>query len=317
MTPPQEVAVQVLYDGEMLVQYGFLHLLPWNTEFYDLTSARGGQANGLCGAARPGVLAMTTGLHTGSMPVRVEALDGAPPSVGDWEEVVEVPLTAGTTQYFLSAFDSGADVTLPAPGSYRVRWSASGMQEASDGSRIRMDDDPALDRYLLQLWPAPPAPDAVLRQTSEIAAYWHGVARDTPPPPPPPTAAELAEAAAAEQAELLAQQQQFEDSRELHLWGGQRPTDQLRAIGGPTAQLARSDRDLLDQLAALPPERQRSIARWAARRACEIAGIEGLDWVAAHDDPARAVMGAVDALTKGATPPSMILDDVSARLGRR
>jgi hypothetical protein len=37
-------------------------------------------------------------------------------------------------------------------------------------------------------------------------------------------------------AELLAQQQQSEDSRELHLWGGQRPTDQLRAIGWPTVR---------------------------------------------------------------------------------
>ena len=35
----------------------------------------------------------------------------------------------------------------------------------------------APDRYLLQLWPAEPAPDAVVREGSEIAAYWHGVAR--------------------------------------------------------------------------------------------------------------------------------------------
>lgn len=33
-----------------------------------------------------------------------------------------------------------------------------------------------IDRYLLQLWPAPMAPDAILRQTSEHAAYWHRVA---------------------------------------------------------------------------------------------------------------------------------------------
>lgn len=80
---------------------------------------------------------------------------------------------------------------------------------------------------------------------------------------------------------MLAQQQQFEDARELHLWSGQRPTDQLRAIGWPTPQLARRDRALVDRLAALPPDRQRTIARWAARRACEIARIDGLDWVAA------------------------------------
>jgi len=93
--------VRVLFDGEMQLQYAFLHLLPWNTEYYELISARGGQANGLCGAAQPGVLAMATGLHTGSVPVRVEALDRAPSSVADWEEVVEVSLSVGTTQYCL------------------------------------------------------------------------------------------------------------------------------------------------------------------------------------------------------------------------
>ena len=68
MTTPQEGAVQVLFDGEMHVAYGFLHLLPPNTDFVDLIFARGGQANGLCGAAQPGVLAMTTG---GAMPASV------------------------------------------------------------------------------------------------------------------------------------------------------------------------------------------------------------------------------------------------------
>jgi len=159
----------------------------------------------------------------------------------------------------------------------------------------------------------------VFRQTSEIAAYWHGVARETPPPPPPPTAAQLGDAAAAEQAELLAQQQLLEDSLELHLWGGQRPTDQLRAIGGRTAQLARLDRDLVDRLAALPPDQQRSTARWAARRACEIAGIDALDWVAAglgaldRGEPLPAPLNDWNAALDR---PSTILGAVRAGLGR-
>lgn|GEM_PF-1646057 len=47
--------------------------------------------------------------------------------------MVEVSLIVGTTQYCLAAIDSGAEVTLPAPGGYRVRWSATGMQEACEG----------------------------------------------------------------------------------------------------------------------------------------------------------------------------------------
>ena len=35
----------------------------------------------------------------------------------------------------------------------------------------------APDRYLLQLWPAPAAPDEVVKESSAIAGYWHRVAR--------------------------------------------------------------------------------------------------------------------------------------------
>jgi hypothetical protein len=44
--------------------------------------------------------------------------------------------------------------------------------------------------------------------------------------------------------------------------------------------MAQLDVDLADALATASPGTQRSIARWAARRACEVAGIADLDWVA-------------------------------------
>jgi hypothetical protein len=33
--------------------------------------------------------------------------------------------------------------------------------------------DEILDEYLIEVWPAPTEPDAILRSTSESAAYWH------------------------------------------------------------------------------------------------------------------------------------------------
>ncbi|MGN6246697.1 MAG: hypothetical protein ACTHQ3_23890 [Motilibacteraceae bacterium] len=57
---------------------------------------------------------------------------------------------------------------------------ASGMAEAHD--MVRSEGEPVMDRYLLQLWPAPPRPDAVLRQTSPVASYWHRAAAAVPPP---------------------------------------------------------------------------------------------------------------------------------------
>ncbi|SEF35067.1 hypothetical protein SAMN05421837_107715 [Amycolatopsis pretoriensis] len=45
----------------------------------------------------------------------------------------------------------------------------------------RLDGEAERDSYVLQFWPAPPAPDAVVRQHSAAAAYWHGFARKLPP----------------------------------------------------------------------------------------------------------------------------------------
>ncbi|MEU5099597.1 hypothetical protein [Streptomyces sp. NPDC020996] len=62
---------------------------------------------------------------------------------------------------------------------YRVRYCAKGMDEARRQD-TRSSDEPELDCYLLQFWPAPAAPDRVLKQTSAIAAYWHDYARRLP-----------------------------------------------------------------------------------------------------------------------------------------
>ena len=70
--------------------------------------------------------------------------------------------------------------------SYRVRYSGWGMDSGHQAGPP-MDDETLIDRYLLQFWPAPPAPDRVIRQTGKQAAYWHKYARQQP------TAAQLAE----------------------------------------------------------------------------------------------------------------------------
>jgi hypothetical protein len=74
------------------------------------------------------------------------------------------------------AFDEGGPVRFEQTGSHRARYHASGMDAAHQADH-RGDDEPEIDRYLLPLWPAPMEPDAILRQTSEHAAYWHRVAK--------------------------------------------------------------------------------------------------------------------------------------------
>jgi hypothetical protein len=162
------------------VHYRFMvfSAAPWDV---DTDRSRDGQRNGLCGAAQSGSLDLVTGLHTGRVPLRIELLEQAPELTEGWEDVVEVPLLVDGEEsraFCLMSFDHEVSAGDLAPGPYRARWHALGMDAANDQD-TRLPEDPTLDRYLLQLWPAALAPDAVLRQGSEIAAYWHGVARQT------------------------------------------------------------------------------------------------------------------------------------------
>lgn len=293
--------VTVLFDGEIDVHYGFGYVFPADGDPPGLDRSRGGQVNGLCGAACPGTLSLVTGLHTGRVPITVEVLDAEPGLEAEWEEAVEVSVTAPQVQLRLQTFQDGRDLTLPAAGTYRVRCCAARM-DAARAADVRMDGDPVMDRYRLQWWPAPARADAVLRQTSDIAAYWHRVARETPPPPPPPTPAELAaaEQAAAERAQ--AEQEKAQEQWELQSSGGRLPSDRLRALGGRAVQLARADRDLAEAVVALGPAEQRAIAAWAGRRACAAADVDTIDWIAAG----------LAALDRGAVLPPPFDDPPSA-----
>jgi len=111
-------------------------------------------------------------MHTGHVPLVVEALDAEPPVGGEWEDVVEVSFTADRSDLFLSLFQDVYPVELPAPGTYRVRCSATGMEEARQ-SDVRDEFGPVVDRYLMQLWPAPPAPEVMVRQAGTASASWH------------------------------------------------------------------------------------------------------------------------------------------------
>lgn len=96
-----------------------------------------------------------------------------PPAPGDWEEIVEIsfePLDSRTGLYGWGT-DACVVLDLPHP-SYRVRWSASGMDEGK-AQDVASEEQPAPDRYDLSLWPAPHAPDAILRCTSNVAHFWH------------------------------------------------------------------------------------------------------------------------------------------------
>lgn len=139
-----------------------------------------GQDNGLLGAAEPQFLYLTFGLHTGEvwLTVRLEASE--PPVDDRWGEIVEAPFVVKEGME-LGVRDLGENLFRPlplAPGSYRVRYSALNFgatvgAPASDG-----ESAPPLERYELVFWPCEPRPDAVIKVTSERAAYEHYAVRN-------------------------------------------------------------------------------------------------------------------------------------------
>ncbi|MFE9115844.1 hypothetical protein ACFYN9_40460 [Streptomyces collinus] len=284
-------------EGDVHVHYGQIYVQS-DPDSYGpgLDEAFAGQSAGLCGAATAGALWLNTGLHTGEVGFTVEVHDHAPPLESSWEDVVEVSFRPASADSALvewageDSWDLGLDET-----DYRVRYCATGMDRAR-AADTRTAEEPQLDRYLLQFWPAPPEPDRVLKETSRTAAHWHGYARDLPRPPTP------AERAEAERRAHLAQETAERErrlARERREWGGRLPSDALRTVGGNVSGLRDFDPGLLHALDAAGPAAQRAVALLAARRACEVAGLTALDWVT----------GALTALAEGRPLPPPFDDD--------
>lgn len=277
--------------GEVSVAYGQIYVEsdPDGTGTEGLAESFAGQTAGLCGAAVPGALWLTTGLHTGRVAFTVEVHEEPPPPPDPaWEDVVEVSFrpVSDRTRLVQWAGEAAWDLGL-APADHRVRYCARGM----DRGRER-DTGPSTEpeRYLLQFWPAPPGPDRVLRETSRQAAYWHRFARELPPPPTPEQRAER-ESLARQAAERAAEERRLD--RERWEWGGRLPSERLRTMVGAARPLLRYDSDLVHTLDTLGPEAQRAVALLAARRACETADLTAVAWVAR----------ALTALTRGRPLP--------------
>lgn len=86
-----------------------------------------------------------------------------------WEEIVEAPLAVDAPLTLTGWGMSEPDIELHlSPGTYRLRYSATNMTAAREA-----DTGAQIDSYLITIWPSPLSPGEVLRQTSDIAAYWY------------------------------------------------------------------------------------------------------------------------------------------------
>ncbi|GAA2660604.1 MULTISPECIES: hypothetical protein [Actinosynnema] len=246
----------VLMSGRVWVARSRVHVLSGSTggppvddpaapESFD------GQSNGLCGAGAAGRLVLVTGLRTGQVDFEARLHDGPPPLGAEWEEAVEVSFRPTGPVVRLATPGGGRSPELHLPETdYRVRYCATGVDAGAERDTVLAHEQP-VDRYLLDLWPAPPEPDRVLRQRAAYSARKHQRARDQRP-----------------------------SGWEAREWGGELPGERLRELRGPAMALARLNRPLLDALAERTTGEQRAVARWAARQACAVAGLTAVPWIA-------------------------------------
>lgn len=268
-----------MFEGDLQVHYGFVYVDSGVSGRDEGVEQRAGQRNGLLGAAQPGFLLISTGMHTGLVPFRVEAPDTAPPVDEIYGEIVEASCDLRGPEVSLSTFEWGTSFALPQGGPHRVRLSARDYEAGREQERYK-PQEPVRDCYLLQLWPAPMAPDEIVKVSSRSAAYWHGVAREHPSAPPSPHEQALAEQR--ERDDAVIRQLARERKWYLQRWGGRDPSPRLLEVEEHATALTGDRRNLVDVIAALPAERQRALALDLARRACAAAN-GSLDWQPALD----------------------------------
>lgn len=172
----RDAVERVLLDQVVETDYGQFDLVWSESGGFDGNFDRffAGQVNGLVGASDPDGVYINLARRSGGSPVSIVLMD-APPvdDEASWEDVVEVSFIFPEGQemrWITWAGESwGALGTIP-PGSYRLRVSAKGRDQ---GHADEFSEHP-VDAYLLQMWPAHPQPDTVLRTGSEDGRYWHG-----------------------------------------------------------------------------------------------------------------------------------------------
>jgi len=163
------------FDGRLWVHYSQAYVMSGDASHPgdQLDFAFRGQVNGLLGAALRGVLVLTTGLHTGEVRLRVEVHDGEPPIDESWQEIVEANFAPRPGAVVVRDWNGFSVTQIPvAEGANRIRYCASQMDEARDAD-TRLSGEEPIDSYRLDFWPSSPRADEVVKQTSDIAAYWH------------------------------------------------------------------------------------------------------------------------------------------------
>jgi hypothetical protein len=167
-----------VFDGLLEVDYGQAYVISGGVDDTgDLPAGFKGQSNGLLAAATPGLLFLLTSRSSGNVRLDIDVWASERPLEEVWEECVEASfMPAGLPVRLVGwgmDFTAGTSVCeIPLEQRpYRVRYCARGMDAAWDLHAL--EPESAVDSYLLAFWPAPCAPDAIVKQTSDAARTMH------------------------------------------------------------------------------------------------------------------------------------------------
>ena len=282
--------MELVFDDTLFVHYRFVYLSPADDEDPDLDESTRGQVNGLLGAATRVALSLVTGTHTGEVPIRVEWHEAEPMLETVWEDVVEASFNVVDQRMRLAAFDDAREVRVPKTGPHRVRLSAAGFQAGSDEENLG-EDDPAPDRYLLQLWPGPLVADRIVRVSGSAAQYWHDEARRQ-------TGQQNREGRDPDWSDATGGIPSIEDMHPAEAaW--------LAEVERAANMSDQRPRPVEDVLADVPPNLRAELPARLARLACEAVSIAGLD----------PIRGALDVLDRRQAAPILPpTDGLAARL---
>ena len=158
----------VLFDDILYVEESQFMISSTDDAFPNFGRAFDGQANGLIDGSGDGMLWVITGAEYGDVHALVRVTPAEPQLDDSFGDIVEVSFVHTSDELFVRELDGEWHPGIPLnPGEYRVRLSVANMDSFYDRDD---DDESVLDEdYLIELWPADPSPDAILKQTSEHA----------------------------------------------------------------------------------------------------------------------------------------------------
>jgi hypothetical protein len=276
---------KVLVDHSIEVDYGQLYVESFESAGADTDAAFAGQRNGLAGAGVPGFLFLVTGLRNGPVDFTAQRHSAEPPLEDGWEDIVEVSFTALSADVAIRQWDGTRYELDLAPGDYRVRYNARGMQQAWQVESIA-DGNP-IDAYLLQFWSAPRAADQIIRLSSDVAAYWHqqntGTLSVTPEAPNDLRRRPIG-------------------ARDPGSSGERAPDVRLAAVNIYLGDIKALDQGLMIALAGSDDATHHAVARWAALQALKAAAMTDLP----------SLSPVFTALRDAATVPAPFNDEIDA-----